>query len=152
MPPKEAEIQPWEELCVDLIGPYTIKRRHKEPLHLHALTMLDPATGWFEIAQYKNKRAMTIANIVEQVWFSRYPWPKTIRCDNGKEFVGHDFKETLLKEYNVKPKITTVKNPQANANVERIHQTLANMIRTFQLIQKDLDEHDPWAGILTAVS
>ena len=50
-----------------------------------------------------------------------------------------------------KCKGTTVRNPQANAVLERIHQTLGNIIRTFQL-QDDpyMDPADPWAGILSA--
>ena len=54
LPPKEAEAEPWETLCVDLIGPYKIIRKHMPKknriLWLHCLTMIDPATGWFEIA------------------------------------------------------------------------------------------------------
>ena len=50
-----------------------------------------------------------------------------------------------------KCKGTTVRNPQANAVLERIHQTLSNIIRTFQL-QDDpyMDPAHPWAGILSA--
>jgi hypothetical protein len=40
--------------------------------------MIDPATGWFEIYQYDDKRSITVANITEQEWFSRYPWPTQI--------------------------------------------------------------------------
>jgi hypothetical protein len=58
LPVKEAESVPWEKLCVDLIGPYTIKRENnKEPLVLKAVTMIDPATGWFEVVEYDDKRA-----------------------------------------------------------------------------------------------
>ena len=53
---------------------------------LHCLTVIDPATGWFEIAEIPNKRADEIANILEYVWFTRYPWPTEVRMDRGKEF------------------------------------------------------------------
>ena len=67
LPPKVAEIKPWEKLCVDLIGPYTLKKddKGKAILTLWALTMIDPATGWFEIKEIKNKEAIEIANLVE---------------------------------------------------------------------------------------
>ena len=55
LPEKQAEVDPWNVLCVDLIGPYTIKRKGKEKLALWAVTMIDPATGWFEIAEIPNK-------------------------------------------------------------------------------------------------
>ena len=37
--------------------------------------MIDPITGWFEIAQYDNKIATSIANSVETMWLSIYPRP-----------------------------------------------------------------------------
>ena len=29
LPPKEAEVTPWDTLCIDLIGPYTIKKQER---------------------------------------------------------------------------------------------------------------------------
>ena len=44
--------------------PYKIKQKDSEnELKLQAVTMIDPATGWFEIHEYDDKRAITIANI-----------------------------------------------------------------------------------------
>ena len=37
--------------------------------------MIDPVTGWFEIAKYNNKRATSIAKLVETMWLYRYPIP-----------------------------------------------------------------------------
>ena len=71
---KEAEYKPWERLCMDLIGEYTIKCKGKDNnLKIKAITMIDPATGWFEIKQYDDKQVISIAQIVEQTWLSRYP-------------------------------------------------------------------------------
>ena len=53
--------------------------------------MIDPVTGWFEIVQYDDKRSITIANLVETAWLSRYPIPKEITYDQGKEFIGNEF-------------------------------------------------------------
>ena len=46
----------------------------------------------------------------------------------------------------------TVRNPQANAIVERIHQVIGNIIRTFNLESNYLDNDDPWRGILAATA
>ena len=75
LPPKEAETEPWDKLCIDLIGPYKIRRKGQPDLECKACTFIDPATGWFEITQIDGKRADTIVNIADQEWFSRYPWP-----------------------------------------------------------------------------
>ena len=50
--------------------------------------MIDPVTVWFEIAQYEGKRAISIANLVETRWMSRYLKPIEITYDKAKEFIG----------------------------------------------------------------
>jgi hypothetical protein len=42
---------PWKALCVDLIGPYTLKGKDGSSIDFMCLTMIDPATSWFEIAE-----------------------------------------------------------------------------------------------------
>jgi hypothetical protein len=44
VPPKIAESDPWDMICVDLVGPFTIRTPAKKH-SLLALTMTDPATG-----------------------------------------------------------------------------------------------------------
>ena len=152
LPPKEAETIPWDKMCIDLIGPYTIRRKGKPDLVCKCVTMIDPATGWFEIHQYDDKRSITVANIAEQEWFSRYPWPTQVTFDRGSEFIGKDFQQMIKNDYGVKAKPITVRNPQANAIVERVHQVIGNIIRTFELENNYLDEKDPWKGILSATA
>ena len=61
LPAKEAEADPWERVCVDLIGPFKIKRKGSKKSHIpRALTIIDPATGWFEITEVKDKSAASI--------------------------------------------------------------------------------------------
>jgi len=115
--------------------------------------MIDPATGWFEVQEYKDKRAATIANIVEQTWYARYPWPTIITYDRGNEFIGHEFeKKFVTEEYGTTVKGATVRNPQANSILERVHQVVANLVRTYDLEEYDMDDEDPWSGILAAAA
>ncbi len=100
LPEKVAEAQPWDKMCCDLIGPYTIRRKGQKDLICRCVTIIDPATGWFEIHQYDDKRAITIANIVEEEWFSRYPWPTQVTFDRGTEFIGIEFQK-MLDDYGV---------------------------------------------------
>jgi hypothetical protein len=58
----------------------------------------------------------------------------------------------MLNDYGVKKEPITTRNPQANAIVERVHQTIGNIIRTFELHENYLDEDDPWKGILAATA
>ena len=58
----------------------------------------------------------------------------------------------IVNDYGIKRKPITVRNPQANAIVERIHQVIGNIIRTFELQTNYLDEDEPWQGILSATA
>ena len=53
--------------------------------------MIYPVTGWFEVVSFDDKRAINIANLVENTWMSRYPRPIEITYDQGKEIIGHEF-------------------------------------------------------------
>ena len=151
LPPKEAEAIPWDKLCVDTIGPYKIRRKGQPDLTCQCVTMIDPATGWFELQQTPNIRSDTVSNIVEQEWLCRYPWPTQMTYDRHGSFVGTEF-QAMLDDYGIKRKPITVRNPQANAIVERVHQVIGNIIRTFELQTNYLDEDDPWKGILSATA
>ena len=59
--------------------------------------MIDLVTGWFEVVQYDDKRAITITNLVETTCLSRYPRPIEITHDQGKEFIGHEFQKSLIE-------------------------------------------------------
>jgi hypothetical protein len=57
----------------------------------------------------------------------------------------------MVRNPTAKP--TTVRNPQANAIVERVHQAIGNIIRTLELENNYLDDNDPWKeGILSATA
>jgi hypothetical protein len=51
LPPKTVYTIPWECLCVDLIGPYTLKGKDNLQIDFMALTMIDLASSWFKIAE-----------------------------------------------------------------------------------------------------
>ena len=153
LPEKEAECIPWEKLCVDLIGPYSIpnKSKPKEFRTLWCITMIDPVTGWVEIKDIDNKYAYNVANVVEITWLSRYSWPKVIYFDRGTEFMA-EFSQMIRKDYDKKKKSITTRNPLANAIIEPIHQTIGNMLRTFQLYDRDdIDLDNPWSRFLAAI-
>ena len=83
LPAKIAEETPWNKLCVDLIGPYKIRRKWKETLILETLTTIDPVNMWFEVTQYSDKESTTSTNLVENMWLVQYSWPVDIMYDQG---------------------------------------------------------------------
>ncbi len=81
---------------------------------------------------YFDKSFAQISNLVYKTWSSRYPCCHFILIyDNGSEFKLHF--QSLCNKYRIKHKPTSVKNPQANAILERIHGDLGNMLHTSKL-------------------
>jgi hypothetical protein len=146
---------------VDLIGPYTLKGKDKTVIDFMCITMIDPATIWFEIVElpisqpceldipmgtkrhkgkgthiqqkqpYFDKLSATVGTLVNRIWFNRYPHSQYIVYGNGSEFKLHF--ETLCESYGLKHKPTSIKNPQANAILEHVHQTIMAMLCTAEL-------------------
>jgi hypothetical protein len=59
---EESDIYPWVMVCVDLVGPFTIRTPAKTH-SLLALTMIDSATDWFEIVEATNNSATSIQDL-----------------------------------------------------------------------------------------
>jgi hypothetical protein len=114
-PSKLVITTPWEALCVDLVGPYTLNGKDGTSIDFMCLTMINPATSWFEIvelptvrvtvskggkgnktacdytkdAEIFDKTSAQISNLVYKCWFSRYPHCCYMIYDNGSEFKLH---------------------------------------------------------------
>ena len=58
--------------------------------------------------------------------------------DKGKELLTK-FKTMMANDYRILCNFISVRNLQANAIVERVHQTIENIIRTFKIQEMDLD-------------
>ena len=96
---------------------------------------------------------MTIANLVETMWLVRYPWPVEITYDQGGEVPRRELKNILIEnEYVIKTKPYSPGNPQANTIIERIHQVLGSLVRTYNLQEIYVYDSDPWMGILAPES
>ena len=60
--------------------------------------MIDPVMGWFKITQYDDKRTIAISNLVETTWLTKYPRLMEIMYDQGSEFIGHEFRKSLIEK------------------------------------------------------
>ena len=58
--------------------------------------MVDSVTRRFKITQFNDKRLISIADLVETTWMSRYPIPIEIMYDQGSEFIGHEFRKSII--------------------------------------------------------
>jgi len=130
LPSRQAQLTPWQEVAVDLIGPWEMEM-HGYTLSFRALTIIDTVTNFCEVVQITSKKADYIGQIFENTWLARYPRPIHCIFDQGTEFTGIGFMR-MLHKHGIHPHPTTVKNPQANAICERLHQTIANSLAAFK--------------------
>jgi len=128
---------------VHLIGPYTLRGKDRTEIDFMCLTLIDPASSWFEIVElpvttdpaipidpkgqrdtkthnnnktklpYFDKSSAMISNLVNMTWFNCYPCCQYIAYENVSIF------EALCESNGIKHKPTSIKNPQANAILER---------------------------------
>jgi hypothetical protein len=56
VPPKLVITTPWEALCVNLVGPYTLNGKDSSSIDFMCLTMIDLATSWFKIVELPTVR------------------------------------------------------------------------------------------------
>eukprot|EP00957_Ditylum_brightwellii_P086469 6579109-Ditylum_brightwellii.AAC.1 len=54
-----------------------------------------------------------------------------------------EFNEMTASDYGVKKKPIAARNPQTNSIIERIHQTIGNVIGSFEVYDTNIDEKDP---------
>jgi transposase InsO family protein len=131
LPPREAEICPWRVVALDLIGPWKIKVLGTW-LTIQALTIVDTTTNYPEIIRIRDKSTAEVITQFENAWLSRYPKPRFVIHDQGPEFKSYEFQQYLAR-IGINRRRSTVKNPQSNALIERMHQTMGNILRTLLL-------------------
>ena len=122
LPEREMRIAPWEEVAVDLIGPWQVKVNGRK-VEFNALTCIDTASNLVELIRIDKKTSRHVRSKFEQAWLARYPHP--VRCvhDKGGEFIGSSF-QWLLSMFAIKDVQTTSKNPQSNSVCERMTRQL----------------------------
>ena len=127
--------------------------------------MIDPATGWFKIVkiltfnlnevtsgndEYIDKSYARVSQLFNNTWLCRYLRPIKVVFENGSKFK-RNF-TPLLKYIDIKPVLTSIKNTQANAPVERVHQLILNMLVTKDLDNKVFDYRYTWGETLSYIS
>lgn len=90
------------------------------------LTVIDlfSKRGWAVAIKQKNNVVQGLTKIFKET----NVLPKSIRSDNGKEFVDKNVKEFLSKN-NIKQVFSSTYTPQSNGNVERFNAIIKGLIR-----------------------
>jgi Integrase zinc binding domain len=147
------DLDPWEEVHVDLIGPWLVLQppikkpkptsnpsakppfdcSPSKPIQVLALTMIDPTTNYMELLAIADKESRTVAHAFDRAWLCRYPRPMICLHDKGTKFTGIKFQE-LLQSYGITPRIASSANPQTDTILERTHQVIANQLCSLKLM------------------
>ena len=105
--------------------------------------MIDPATGLIEILYVPEARAdLAATNQVELAWLTIYSLPDKFTVDRCKELLT-ELNIMAANDYGIPCNSINNRNPQANAIVKRVHQTIRNIIRTFNIKEMNLNNQNP---------
>ena len=128
LPPQEARLQPFEEIACDSIGPWTVPIPGMN-LKFSALTTICTVSNLCEISRKQNDTSLEAGSLLEISWLHCYPRP--LRCiHDGEAEFKYGFLP-VLQQWGIKNVSVTAHNPQSNAICERMHQTVAQILRTY---------------------
>ena len=122
--------QPLELFCIDFTKA-DIAKGGKENI----LVLTDAFSKYSQAIITNNQKALTVAKILVDKWFSVFGIPARIHSDQGRSFdneiIGH-----LCKMYGVKQTTTMPYNPRGNSLCEQFNRTLFGLMRTLTKEQK----------------
>ncbi len=126
LPKREVWIAPWEEVAINLIGPWKVKV-NGWLVEFNALTC--SVSNLVKLIHIDQKSAEHICEKFTQNWLSIYPRPVQCLHDKRGEFIGQNF-QWLLDMFSIKDVWSISMNPQSNYICERMHQTETNVQTT----------------------
>ncbi len=74
LPKREVWIAPWEEVAINLIGPWKVNVNGQQ-VELNALICIDMTLNLVKLIRIDNKTAEHIRNKLTQSWLCQYPCP-----------------------------------------------------------------------------
>ncbi len=136
--PIPAFSEPFSQVIIDCVGPLPKTKAG----HQYLLTIMCASTRFPEAIPLKNIRANTIVKHLTK-FFTLVGLPKTVQSDQGSNFLAGIFQQ-VMHELGIKQNLSSAYHPQSQGALERFHQTLKNMIRTYCYEeQKEWDEGVP---------
>ena len=108
---------------------YAMKGKKDKDVYFQAITMIYQATGWKEIHSVPEVRADLDTNQVEPCLI-RYPFSTKIIVDGAKDLLV-EFNIMMANDYRIIRNSISVRNPQVITIMERVHQTICNIIQIY---------------------
>ncbi|KAL2089275.1 hypothetical protein ACEWY4_013963 [Coilia grayii] len=117
--------EPFSRVLVDCVGPLPKTKKGNEFL----ITIMDITTRFPEAVPVRNIKARSVIEALLQ-FFSRFGLPREVQSDRGSNFASGVFQE-VVSELGIKQIMSSAYHPQSQGALERCHQTLKTMIRTY---------------------
>nr|XP_054768187.1 protein NYNRIN-like [Lytechinus pictus] len=112
-------------VLIDCVGPLPKTKAGYQYL----LTVLDSTTRFPEAFPLRNIKAKTVIDAL-LVFFTRYGLPQDIQSDRGSNFTSSVFQE-VMNQLGIRQVNSSPYNPQSQGALERYHQTLKTMIKSY---------------------
>ena len=127
--------EPFSRIFIDCVGPLPKTKAGNSYL----LTIMCASTRFPEAIPLRNIKAPTIIKALVK-FFTLFGLPKAIQSDQGSNFMSNVFQQ-VVHELGIKQYKSSAYHPESQGVLERFHQTLKNMIRTFCMqYEKDWDD------------
>lgn len=118
---------PWQCLALDLMGPLPNKEM--------VLVIIDYYSRYQEIKFLKTTTSSVIIDHLSEI-FVRLGYPRSIRADNGRQFVSNEFKQ-FCNNHGIELIQTPPYWPQANGEVENSNKSILKRLQIAHANDKD---------------
>ena len=127
--------EPFSRVIIDCVGPLPKTKSGNQYL----LTVMCASTRFPKAIPLRNISAETIVEAFIK-FFTPVGLPKCIQSDQGSNFMSGLFQQ-VMDELGIKQYTSSVYHPETQGALERFHQTLKNMIRSYCFdTNRDWDE------------
>ena len=127
--------EPFSRILIDCVGPLPRTKSGNEYL----LTIMCTSTRFPEAIPLRNIKTKSIVKALIN-FFTFVGLPKLVQSDQGSNFMSGIFQQ-VMHELGIKQYRSSAYHPESQGALERFHQTLKNMIRSYCFdTEKDWDE------------
>ena len=127
--------EPFSRIIIDCVGPLPKTKSGNEYL----LTIMCAPTRFPEAIPLRNIKTKTIVKALVK-FFTFVGLPKSVQSDQGSNFMSGIFQQ-VMHELGIEQYRSSAYHPESQGALERFHQTLKNMIRSYCFeTEKDWDE------------
>ena len=127
--------EPFSRIIVDCVGPLPRTKSGNQYL----LTIMCASTRFPEAIPLRNIKSKSVVKALVK-FFTLFGLPKVVQSDQGTNFMSNVFRQVML-ELGIQQLKSSAYHPESQGALERFHQTLKNMVRTYCFDPgKDWDE------------